>query len=83
MVSFEYKTVGFIGLGAMGRPMATHLANKLPQNTGIYVFDVVEEAVDEICNEFPKRVVKSSNAKAVAEKSVRKTFKHKEIRTQY
>lgn len=71
MVSFEYRSVGFIGLGAMGKPMAGHLANKLPPETLIYVFDVVQAAVDELCAEFPNRVVKSSNAKDVAEKSVR------------
>jgi hypothetical protein len=71
MVSFEYKSVGFIGLGAMGKPMAGHLANKLPANTSIYVFDVVEAAVDELCTEFPNRVVKGANAKAVAEQCVR------------
>ena len=71
MVSFEYRSVGFIGLGAMGKPMAGHLANKLPKDTVIYVFDVAQSAVDELCTEFPKRVVKSANAKEVAEKSVR------------
>ncbi len=71
MVSFEYKSVGFIGLGAMGKPMAGHLANKLPTNSLIHVFDVVEAAVDELCKEYPNRVIKSANAKAVAEKSVR------------
>lgn len=71
MVSFEYRAVGFIGLGAMGKPMAGHLAKKLPADTLIYVFDVVQSAVDELCSEFPNKVVKSGNAKEVAEKSVR------------
>ena len=71
MVSFEYKSVGFIRLGAMGKPMAGHLANKLPKNTLIHIFDVVEAAADELCKEFPDRVVKGANAKVVAEKSVR------------
>ncbi len=74
MASFEYKSLGFIGLGAMGKPMAGHLANKLPANTIIYVFDTVEAAVDELCTEFPNRVVKSANAKTVAEKSVGTQF---------
>lgn len=55
----------------MGKPMAGHLANKLPANTTLYVFDVVERTVDELCTEFPNRVVKSANAKAVAETCVR------------
>jgi len=48
MVSFEDKLVGFIGLGAMGKPMAGHLANKLPAKTTIYGFDVVETTIDEL-----------------------------------
>jgi pyrroline-5-carboxylate reductase len=70
-VSFEYKAVGFISLGAIGKLMAGHLAKKLPPDTVIYVFDVVQAAVDQLCTEFPDRVVKSANAKEVAEKSVR------------
>jgi 3-hydroxyisobutyrate dehydrogenase-like beta-hydroxyacid dehydrogenase len=76
MVSFEYKAVGFIGLGAMGKPMAGHLAKKLPPDTVIYAFDVVQAVVDTLCIEFPKRVIKAANAKEVAEKSVRiETFR--------
>jgi 3-hydroxyisobutyrate dehydrogenase len=71
MMSFEYSSVGFIGLGAMGKPMAEHLAKKLPPETLIYVFDVVQAAMDQLCTEFPNRVVKCANAKDLAEKSVR------------
>lgn len=67
----DAKALGFIGLGAMGRPMARHLANKLPPKTPIYVFDVVQTVVDEFCAEFPEKVKKSSNAKEVAESCVR------------
>ena len=70
MVSFEYKAVGFVGLGAMGNPMAGHLANKLPPGALVYVFDVAQAAVDDLCTEFPNRVVKSASAKEVAEKCV-------------
>jgi 3-hydroxyisobutyrate dehydrogenase len=71
MVSFEYRSVGFIGLGAMGKPMAGHLAKKLPPDTPIYVFDVVKSAVHDLYTEFPNKVVRSANAKEVAEKCVR------------
>ena len=76
MASFEYRGVGFIGLGAMGKPMAGNLAKKLPPDSLIHVFDVVQAAVDELCTEFPNRVVKSANAKEVAEKSVRIAHLH-------
>jgi hypothetical protein len=67
----EFKTLGFIGLGAMGKPMLTHLANKLPAESQIFVFDVAEAAVDEIVSQFPNRVFKASSAKNVAEQVVR------------
>jgi len=70
MSEFKYTTVGFIGLGAMGRPMCGHLANKLPAETKIYVFDVVQKVLDEVCAEFPNKVFASPNAKDVADKSV-------------
>ncbi|KAF2006081.1 hypothetical protein P154DRAFT_615981 [Amniculicola lignicola CBS 123094] len=64
---FEYKTLGFIGLGAMGKPMLVHLADKLPPESRIYVFDVVEAVVDEMCSKYPHRVLKASSAKEVAQ----------------
>lgn len=70
MRSVKESAIGFIGLGAMGRPMAGHLANKLPAQTRIYVYDVVGSVVDEICREFPGKVLKGTSAKDVAEKSV-------------
>lgn len=70
MGSVQESAVGFIGLGAMGKPMAGHLANKLPTTTRIYVFDVVESVVDEICSQFPEKVFRGESAKDVAEKSV-------------
>lgn len=69
--TFEFRTLGFIGLGAMGKPMLIHLANKLPPESRIYVFDVVEQAMDEVCNQFPNRVFKGSSAKNVTEQVVR------------
>lgn len=67
---FDFRKLGFIGLGAMGKPMLVHLANKLPKESQIYVFDVLEEAMDEVCKEFPSRVFKSTSAKNVAEQVV-------------
>lgn len=70
MSSTEYKSIGFVGLGAMGRPMATHLAKKLPDSTRIYVFDVAQSVVDDFVNEYPNKVFKGESAKDVADKSV-------------
>lgn len=68
--SFDFKTLGFIGLGAMGKPMLVHLANKLPPESRIYVYDVVETVVDEMCAQFPNRVCKATSAKDVARQVV-------------
>jgi 3-hydroxyisobutyrate dehydrogenase len=58
----DESTVGFIGLGAMGAPMAMHLAEKLPSGTKIYAFDVVQSAVDQLGRQFPNRVFAGKNA---------------------
>jgi 3-hydroxyisobutyrate dehydrogenase len=68
--ALEFRTLGFIGLGAMGKPMLVHLANKLPAESRLYVFDVVEKVVDEVCADFPDRVVKCTSARDVAQKVV-------------
>lgn len=71
----EFKSLGFIGLGAMGLPMAQHLATKLPLGSPIWVYDVVEGVVNEFCAEFPERVFKAQSAKDVAERVVGKQLK--------
>ncbi|KAF9697779.1 hypothetical protein EKO04_004186 [Ascochyta lentis] len=63
----EFMTLGFVGLGAMGKPMLEQLANKLPQESRIWVYDVVEQVVDEVCAAYPNRVFKGTSAKDVAE----------------
>jgi ornithine cyclodeaminase/alanine dehydrogenase-like protein (mu-crystallin family) len=68
--SLEFKTLGFIGLGAMGMPMLEHLINKLPQESRIWVYDVVEDVVDDMCAAFPEKVSKATSAKQVAQQAV-------------
>lgn len=70
MAKLEYKSLGFVGIGAMGRPMVEHLSNKLPADCAIYIFDVSEKTVDEVCAEHKGKIIKCSSAKDVAEKSV-------------
>ena len=69
MGSTEVDHVGFVGLGAMGLPMAGHLAAKLPKETCIYVFDIVQSLVDELCEKHAPKVVRCASAKDVARKS--------------
>lgn len=63
--------LGFVGLGAMGLPMAGHLAAKLPAHVRVYVYDINTASVDQLHSEFPDRVVKCASAKDVADRSVR------------
>jgi 3-hydroxyisobutyrate dehydrogenase len=70
----EFKALGFIGLGAMGKPMLEHLARKLPKESRIWVYDVVEKAVDEVCAIFPDRVLKGTSAAHVAQHAVCATY---------
>ncbi|KAF2221516.1 NAD binding domain of 6-phosphogluconate dehydrogenase-domain-containing protein [Elsinoe ampelina] len=65
----EFKTVGFIGLGLMGKPMAGHLAKKLPADTRIHVFDISKDVVQDLASQYPDKVVVGANAKDVADKS--------------
>lgn len=67
----EYTRVGFIGLGAMGKHMVEQLALKLPSEAQIYVYDVVEAAIDDIVARYPGRMVRATSPRNVAENSVR------------
>ncbi len=65
-----YDAIGFIGLGAMGFPMAQNLAKKLPSSTQLHVFDVANDAMERLSEESGDRVSACHSAKEVAEKSV-------------
>ena len=69
MEATEYTTLGFIGLGTMGFPMAGQLIQKMPSHVRIYIFDVVKKVSDELSKQTQKVQVCSS-AKQVAENSV-------------
>lgn len=64
--SVDFETVGFVGIGAMGKPMVEHLAKKLPKESRLWVYDIVEQVVDELCAAFPNRVYKGTSAADVA-----------------
>ncbi|POR31385.1 Uncharacterized protein TPAR_08403 [Tolypocladium paradoxum] len=44
----EPRSVGFIGLGTMGLPMAKNLAEKLPSESKLFVFDVFAAATSNL-----------------------------------
>jgi 3-hydroxyisobutyrate dehydrogenase len=66
--------VGFIGLGAMGKPMVANLAEKLPAGSHIYVFDVVPALVKELSASLDSTVIACADAKEVTSYSVGACF---------
>ncbi|KAK4160590.1 NAD binding domain of 6-phosphogluconate dehydrogenase-domain-containing protein [Cladorrhinum sp. PSN259] len=68
----ERDDIGFIGLGAMGKPMVTNLAKRLDNPTNsikIHVYDVVSAPMDDLHSSFPNIIVKCSSPRDVTEKS--------------
>ncbi|KAK0702222.1 NAD binding domain of 6-phosphogluconate dehydrogenase-domain-containing protein [Lasiosphaeris hirsuta] len=63
------SSVGFIGLGVMGKPMVVNLAAKLPPGSLIHVHDIVAAVVDELVASFPGIVVRCASAADVTSKS--------------
>ena len=61
------RAIGFIGLGVMGYPMASLLAQKLPSETRLFVFDVAEAQLERIDSEHPDRVTVSKSSKQVTD----------------
>lgn len=66
----DYRTVGVIGLGVMGYPMASNLAQKLPDATKLVVYDVNAEAMERFSAQFPGKAVKGKHAQDVFSQSV-------------
>ena len=66
----NYKSIGFIGLGMMGVPMVENVIKKTSDDMRIYVNDVVEDPVKQLCEQYPDRVESCQTAKEIAEKSV-------------
>lgn len=67
-------SVGLIGLGAMGKPMAKNLARKLPEHINLQVYDVFPAAGNELCSSYPGKVYQAANPADLASKSVRIAF---------
>lgn len=70
MAAPGFSKVGFIGLGAMGKHMVEHLANKLPDESRIYIYDVSSSPVEELASRYPGKVIPSTSSKDVAENAV-------------
>jgi pyrroline-5-carboxylate reductase len=66
----DYQSLGFVGLGSMGVPMVENLIKKTSEITKVYVYDVVDDPVRQLCSQYPGRVEQGKNARNVAEKAV-------------
>jgi len=64
------ENVGWIGLGIMGMPMVRNLLAKMKDNTKFYVYDVVQESIDQLVRDGQGRVHACSSSKDVADNSV-------------
>lgn len=69
----SYSSLGFIGVGAMGKLMVENLAKSTTPGTKIFINDINQAALDELCAKYPTSVVQCHTAKEVAEKSVHET----------
>lgn len=66
----EPVSVGFVGLGTMGFPMAANLISKLPKGSRMYVYDISVDSVSKFKAQHPEEVVPCDSAKEVTEQSV-------------
>jgi hypothetical protein len=64
------ENVGWIGLGIMGMPMVRNLLAKMKDDTQFYVYDVVQESIDQLVRDGQGRVHACSSSKEVADNSV-------------
>jgi len=63
----SYNSIGFIGVGAMGKEMVDNLARKLP-STQIFIHDVNQDAINTLIAARPS-LVACATAREVAEQS--------------
>ncbi|KAK4462998.1 6-phosphogluconate dehydrogenase [Cladorrhinum samala] len=71
-VASQLDHIGFIGLGAMGKPMVTNLAKALDAAQSpakIHIYDVVAAPIAELCSSFPDRIAECMNPLDVAKRS--------------
>ncbi|CAK4033721.1 3-hydroxyisobutyrate dehydrogenase, mitochondrial [Lecanosticta acicola] len=63
------RNVGWVGLGLMGFPMAKNLLKKMDAETQFYVYDVMQENVENLVREGEGRIHACESSKEVADKS--------------
>ncbi|KAH7133871.1 NAD binding domain of 6-phosphogluconate dehydrogenase-domain-containing protein [Dactylonectria macrodidyma] len=61
--------LGFIGLGAMGLPMASNLISKAPPGSSLYVYDISENSMRILVEKHPASVVVCRSPKDVSQRT--------------
>lgn len=66
-------SIGFIGLGLMGLPMAHNLAAKMSPDSILYIYDISSTQLDTFTSNVssPARVTRCTSPGEVASKAVR------------
>jgi 3-hydroxyisobutyrate dehydrogenase len=62
--------LGFVGLGAMGFPMASNLIEKSPKGSRIFVYDVYEASMTRFAAKFPGSTIVCSSPAEVSRSAV-------------
>lgn len=62
--------LGFVGLGAMGLPMASNLISKAPQGSILYIYDIFEKSVRTLADKHGSSVKVCNSAREVAQQAV-------------
>lgn len=66
----ESLKLGFVGLGAMGLPMASNLISKAPGDSTLFVYDILEGSMNKLARKHPKSVELCRSPREVAQKAV-------------
>ena len=62
--------LGFVGLGAMGLPMAENLISKAAHGSKLYVYDISEDAMTQLAETHPGVVVVCQSPREVSQNTV-------------
>lgn len=62
--------LGFVGLGAMGLPMASNLISKAPKGSVLFIYDISEKSVKQLANKYNNSVEICKSAREVAQSAV-------------
>jgi 6-phosphogluconate dehydrogenase (decarboxylating) len=62
--------LGFVGLGAMGLPMASNLISKSPEGSVLFIYDISTEITKQLADKHKDSVEMCKSAREVAQRAV-------------